>query len=167
MTAGNLEDLEWISWKVDFRKPNYSTFIYKIVLISCHYFMNTSSICVVLLIWLGERGLRKVAGKGCQRTAGPNLLINPWASLTWITLLNCLFLNDMHFLNWPHFLSILLPFHELGMIGFYIDWICSPTGYDWKIHPKSFQWGVDMIIRFRTRNLYLEILYTVAILCFR
>ena len=38
------------------------------------------------------------------------------------------------------------PFHELGMIGFYIDWICSPTGYDWKIHPKSFQWGVDMIM---------------------
>ena len=40
------------------------------------------------------------------------------------------------------------PFHELGMIGFYIDWICSPTGYDWKIPPKSFQWGVDMIIEF-------------------
>ena len=34
------------------------------------------------------------------------------------------------------------------MIGFYIDWIYSPTGYDWKIPPKSFQWGVDMISEF-------------------
>ena len=35
-----------------------------------------------MFIWLGAKRTRKVAWKGCQRTAGPNLSINPWASLT-------------------------------------------------------------------------------------
>ena len=39
-------------------------------------------------------------------------------------------------------------FQEVGVIGFYIVMICSQTGYDWKIPPKSFQWGVDMISKF-------------------
>ena len=39
---------------VTFIINNYFSFTYKIVLISCYY-LNTRPICVVLLIWIGER----------------------------------------------------------------------------------------------------------------
>ena len=42
--------------------------------------------------WAGS----KVAWKGCQRTAGPNLSINPWASLTYVNSP-----SEAPFWSWP------------------------------------------------------------------
>ena len=66
---------------------NYFSFTYMIV--DCIDFMlllNEYKTDLCCFCWIGQ-GKRswagsKVAWKGCQRTAGPNLLINPWASLT-------------------------------------------------------------------------------------
>ena len=58
-SAGSLEDLEWRTWKVYFRKHLYFTFTYIIVLISCYYLMNTRLICVVFVDLARGKGVEQ------------------------------------------------------------------------------------------------------------